>query len=317
MNSRLNKLSYFLKIASEDEPFIPRLSPEEESMLGAERPGSSFKHTPSDVFNKIRERTLERRRNMLPELEPGEVLITPGETLDALKNNPKILEWFEYIRGFVIPENYKYVVMVPCSASKPWGELSSPGSAKYYKSYWDVIKNLREDEKDNLVYWVTVSEPLGIVPQDDWDNFPAYDNPGLFRDPAQRSGLFTRDWKELYGEKYILPFDEKAREEAIQILGDVIGDFFQRNNIPGRKWISLVGGTKGKVSTHTEMIDIALNFLEKGGCEIPLTRKPKMVDAPGRPSRSGITEYTEESIRELLNKESRLNNLLYFLKISL
>jgi hypothetical protein len=321
MNSRLNKLSYFLKIASEDEDLFPPLSEREIEQSGSKSEGYQFSWADEKVTKSLMEKVWEKRRKKNPGLKKSLTLITPGQTLCALEKNPEIKKWFEYVRSFKIPDSYKYIVVVPCSASKPWGEQTSPGSAKYYKAYWDVIKTLREQGKDDQVYWLTISEPLGIIPQDNWDNFPAYDNPGLFRDPAQRSGLFTRDWIREYGEKYILPFDEEARSACIDILGKVIADFFINNNKTDRVWLSLVAGTKGKVTNHTEMLDIAKQVLEKGNCSIDLRRKPKGSDEAGRPTRKRIKEYTEEQIAELLEEdpitsESKLYRLQHFLKLA-
>lgn len=298
-SARRSRLYYLLKVSSEEDEFPP-LSEEEKRQLGTKPPGASFPWAPKHVLEELAEKILKQRQKQTPELRRDLTLITPGQTLCALENNPEIKKWFEYVRNFKIPDNYKYVIVVPCSASKRWGEFNAPGSAKYYKAYWDVIRSLREQGKEDQVYWVTISEPLGIVPQDNWDNFPAYDNPGLFRDPVQRSGLFTRDWIREYGEKYILPFDEEARSACIDILGNVIADFFKNNNTPGRVWLSLVEGTKGKITTHAEMLDIAEGVLEEGKCSVDLTRLSK-AEETGRPTRESIRRWVQGQVGQLLN----------------
>lgn len=327
LNDRSLKISCILKkVADEDdfreeleESFEPQLSEVELNQLGKKKPNAlGVKWTPREVYDNFRERLLKRRQKgiervqrLYPEealpgqtLESDMVLVTPGETEYALKNNPKILNWFEKMKNFKIPEQYKLVVLVPCAASKPWGRLTAPGAGRYYRGYWDAIERLEESKRDELVYWVTISEPLGVIPQDHWNDFPIYDNPGLFKDPAMQSGLEKQKWVRLYGQKYFLPFDDDAQRESIKILGNVISNFIENNQSPGRSWLSLVGRAKpgGRKTTHTEMLDDAVKFLQQGGCDIDLTRRPKMTNTPGKALRGPISDYTYDEINKLIDK---------------
>jgi hypothetical protein len=200
---------------------------------------------------------LKKNKNYKMELDPDLVALTPGMML-AVINGPKVQEWFEFISNYDIPDRYKYIILVPCAASKPWGKDSCSGH--YYPAY----NNIKEEYRDEA-FWITISEPLGIVPETHWDNFPAYDAPGIFRDPTmQVGGMHKKEWVKRYGDRFNPPWDEKAREKVMSILGGVIAEFVSRNQKDGRKWISFIDqhNTKGKLTTHREMVDIAKNQLE-------------------------------------------------------
>jgi predicted RNA-binding protein len=135
-------------------------------------------------------------------------------------------------------------VFVPCAKTKPW-ENATKG---IYKDY-NKIRN----EHPNL-FLVTISEPLAIVPQTLWNNFPQYDNPGLFKDTVQRSGgLFTRDFKTNFGvdQQYKIPFDESAYNTCITILSSTIKSFIENNR--HKDMISFVEDFHG-TSTHSDML---------------------------------------------------------------
>lgn len=237
-----------------------------------------------------------------PKLDPELTAYTPGETVNLL-NHPKIIEWFDKVRNFRIPENYKTIALVPCAKTKPWGK-TRPKSSDLYNAYHEISeKNQRGELKIAPIYFVTISEPLGVVPQDFWDDFPQYDNPGLFADPVMRSGgLFTRDYsKTPIGTKHIIPFDEKAYEEAISKLGTTIGEFIRNNTIPGRVFVSFVEDPSGKIkTTHSHMLDVA---------NIPDILPPQYrYDKPkGKTSkeRIGPTEHYISRLQEVEHKRQK------------
>ena len=104
------------------------------------------------------------------------------------------------------------------------------------------------------LFFVTISEPLAIVPQTLWNNFPQYDNPGLFKDTVQRSGgLFTQDFKKHFGvdKQYKVPFDEPAYNTCIDILASTIRSFIENNR--DKDMISFVEDFHG-TSTHSDML---------------------------------------------------------------
>ena len=170
---------------------------------------------------------------------------TPAETLNLMEKNP-IKNWLDNIENIKIPEEAKIIAFVPCAKTKPWKNATKG----IYKSYNKII-----NENNNDIYFVTISEPLGIVPQDNWNDFPQYDNPGLFKDVVQRSGgLFTKDWNELFGKRYKLPWDQSAYDKAIDIFAEKIAIFVNNNKKEGRKFISFVGDEK-LLGTHQDMVN--------------------------------------------------------------
>jgi hypothetical protein len=173
---------------------------------------------------------------------------TPGETLRLMKQ-PEIAAWHEKMRHYRIPADVKQVVFVPCAATKPWEGATSG----IYKSYNKLRDEMRKG-KFPSAYFVTVSEPLGVVPEREWGTFPRYDDPGLFRNDSARAGrTTTREWLERFGRNYVVPFDEKAYDQAIDGLSGVIADFARANAKPGRRFISFVDDAQG-TSTHTDML---------------------------------------------------------------
>lgn len=202
----------------------------------------------------IRKYMLLRSLKSNPKTDPNLTAYTPGETWNLFKN-PIIKKWHTDIVNHIVPEQYDTVIFVPCAKTKPW-ENANRG---IYKSY-----NRLRNEYGNL-YFVTISEPLGIVPSDMWNQFPQYDNPGLFSDPVQRSDLQTKDWKRLYNvdSRLQTPFDQNLQQECIKLLGNIIKQFIinNKNKNPNLKMLSFVEDFK-KQGTHSQMLDIA-NEIDK------------------------------------------------------
>ena len=295
--SMADELDFILKCA------MP-LSEKEVDQLGTAHPSSQFDFIDKDRWEQLRDKLVSKKpsRSYIEtdtfKYDPELTAYTPGEAL-ALLENPKIKKWFEKIESFKIPEEYKHIILVPCAASKPWG-VSCPSTGKYYKAYHDIKAKLLEDNVK--AYWVTISEPLGIVPEDMWDSFPGYDVPGLFKDPSSRmSGMTTKQWNDMFGEKFSPPFDQDAYDGAIKRLGEVISNFIANNTSPDRRWISFVKGTKGKVTTHTDMIQEAKGFLDSLGLEWDHTEYTKDRDEKGHPTRSRIYEHMSDILTNELS----------------
>lgn len=239
------------------------LSDTEKEQLGKPfgKPGSGTHYVTQ--WNKVRQHFQNRSSKRNPNLDSELTAYTPGETRQLMKH-PKISDWHDKMRNFTVPEGYHQVAFVPCAATKPWGHVRSNKSI--YGSYNRIKDDIDAGKTNKKTYFVTVSEPLGVVPQEHWDDFPQYDNPGLFKDHPQRAGMFTKDWKEHprekggTGHKQIVPFDHDAYNETISHLGKVIGDFVSHNKSrnPKLKFMSFVDNPRsaGK-STHTDMLDHA------------------------------------------------------------
>jgi hypothetical protein len=200
-------------------------------------------YVPHDIWPTFRQFLLDRSIASNDSLNPELTAYTPGETIHLL-NNSIISGWLNDIKSFKVADEFSKIVFVPCAKTKPW-ENATRG---IYKDYNRVRK-----EHPNL-FFVTISEPLAIVPQTLWNNFPQYDNPGLFKDTVQRSGgLFTRDFKTHFGvdRQYKVPFDESAYNKSIDILASTIRSFIENNR--DKDMISFVEDFHG-TSTHSDML---------------------------------------------------------------
>lgn len=258
-----NYFNLIKKYSQENDPSninYPELSEEEKSQLGQLKPGSSFSYVKPEDWKKFREFLVERSKKSNPLLDPELTAYTPGETVNLL-NHPKIVDWMKAVKNFKIPQEYKIVALVPCAKTKPWG-ANRPKSSDLYNAYHAILELQKEGDLNarGKIYFVTISEPLGVVPQDFWDTFPQYDNPGLFIDPVMRSGgLFTKDYERTpIKTKHIIPFDEAAYETAIQKLATTIEEFMNNNRAEGRVFISFVEDPSGRIkTTHSDMLDKA------------------------------------------------------------
>jgi len=220
-----------------------KLSPVELGQLGT----SGF--ISREDWPRFRRFLLDRSLASNPSLDPSLTAYTPGETLHLMAE-PEIKAWHDEITSYQVPDRYSMVAFVPCAKTKPW----AGASRGLYKSYNKII-----NDNQYPVYFVTVSEPLGIVPQSLWADFPQYDNPGLFKDNVQRTGgMFKRDWQRLFGTgPRSTPFDKSAYHQSINILGNVIKRFIQNNG--SKRFLSFVedkifNPRNKNVGTHSDML---------------------------------------------------------------
>lgn len=260
--------------SSRPPPPAVRLSAGERAQLGQPKPlkngkQSSYRFVPKDRWDEVRALLLARSKKSNPSLDPALTAYTPGETR-ALLSHPEIRAWHARMRAFDIPPEFDTVAFVPCAKTKPWDGLRS---GSLYGAY-NAIRDRVQASDAPKVFFVTLSEPLGVVPETHWGDFPQYDNPGLFRCDAQRSGLFTGDWLEgPFGEKLIIPFDDAAYRASIDALAQVISDFAARN-AEGRRFVSFVEPLSGPPGTHSEMLDRAAAILGRP-IVAPADRHPK------------------------------------------
>lgn len=228
---------------------IPQLSANEKSQLG--QPSNTRWIPDPEEWVDVRDYLLEKSQKRDPDLTPEMTAYTPGETQELLKH-PVVSDWHKTMATFTIPSDVDTVVFVPCAATKPW----SSATRGIYKSYNKIREEMRAGEIPSA-YFVTISEPLGVVPEERWDDFPTYDNPGLFKNDSARAGrTTTKQWKKNFGKNFVIPFDEEAYDDCIETLGAVIADFAKHNAKPGRRFLSFVDDRSGK-STHTDMLERA------------------------------------------------------------
>jgi hypothetical protein len=225
------------------------------------------------------------------ELDPEMTGYTPGETLELIKH-PKVQAWFKRMSKFKVPDKYGLVVFVACAASKPWGMSCVKGD---FYPYYNQIRADVQSGKIKPLYFVTISEPLGIVPEDLWgdnpqDYFPQYDNPGLSKDTPTQSGMTTKTWPNSpLGSKREMPFDDEAYEEAIQQLGEVVATFIKNNS--DHQFISFVEHANSKsISSHSHMLDVAERI---SGINIP--RNPKKANV-GHKKGINVADHTRSRL---------------------
>lgn len=231
----------------------------EISQMG--QPKGKYKYLSQEEYPVIRnillKKSQERAKKNKVDLDPEMTAYTPGETLKLL-NHPKVINWFKTIRTFEIPENYEMVILVPCAATKPWG--FSCKNSSFYKAYNEIRRQVQNNEIDS-VYFVTISEPLGVIPEifwgDDLSNmFPLYDNPGLFKDNFLQTGFTKKQWdKTPIGIKREMPYDNVAAVKAIEIIGKEIGAFLKNN--ASHQFVSFVEYSDSGMSTHSKMLSVA------------------------------------------------------------
>lgn len=226
--------------------------------------------------------------------DPDLAAYTPGETLELL-NHKEVKKWFKYLENFSIPDNVEAVILVPCAASKPWFNHKNVNKSKLYKAYNQIITEIKNNEFPNI-YFLTISEPLGIVPQDNWNNFPKYDNPGLFKDDFLRTGLVKTDWNKTFLKtKHLLPFDSIAYEKCIKKLAQVIEKSLSKINVP---IISFVDSKEH--TTHGDMLD----KVQMINSSIKITRNMKKDKARTSP----YDHLKEKIIEQLLPQNTTRKN---------
>jgi hypothetical protein len=292
--------------SSTKPPPATGLSEVERAQLGTPKGGrSDFDYISEEnwpilremlVRNRAGKKTYKQTETFGP-LDPELTAYTPGETLKLL-SHPKIVDWHNKVSNYKIPDEYETVVLVPCATSKPWGAAACGGA--YYPAYNKILKEVESGEIPGPVFFATISEPLGIVPMDMWGEFPAYDNPGLFNDDPMRSGMETKDWNaSQFGQKYMLPFDQEAKDKSIDILGDVVANFVDNNQSSGRQFMSFVDVkdmNPKKPTTHALMLERAEKTLDR---EIvsPTARFGKGPNVGGQPKWPRIYDH----IRKILS----------------
>lgn len=197
-------------------------------------------------WQRIRATLLARSLAANALLDPAMTAYTPGET-ESLLAHPDVVAWHARCVE-PLPDRYSRIVLVPCAKTKPW-TVEATRRSKLYAAYHAIIPEVPD------TCFVTVSEPLGIVPMGSWGHFPQYDNPGLFSDDAQQSGMTRRQWEASeHGRWYGLPFDPAAQRRCIETLGGVVGAFLAAH--ADREIVSFVDGVG---STHGRMLDVAVS----------------------------------------------------------
>ncbi len=247
------------------------LSKIEQEQLGKPKPGSIFNYVTEEEWQILRQTLVGNSFASNKFLkDPSMVAYTPGETYKLL-HHPEVIAWQEAVETYQVPKENSTIILVPCAKTKPWDEKNSRRSVSY-RAYHEIIK-LSQQGKIPSVYFATISEPLGIVPQEMWGNFLQYDNPGLFNEDYLRTGFVQDDWNAVLGQRRVLPFDRDLYEESVTLLGAVIASFIVSNS--DRRILSFVDALPGQKSTHQDMLDWALAQINESGLDINLQRFTK------------------------------------------
>lgn len=170
---------------------------------------------------------------------------TPGDTL-GLPDRPEVAAWRTALGGMGVPRGTRLVVLMPCAKTKPWADAPR----RLYRAY----NRIRADRPAG-VFFATVSEPLGIVPETRWADFPAYDNPGLSSCTVMPSGRFTQDGPAAMGRiRRRIPYDPTARAEALARLGETVGAWIRAQGHPVLAFVDDGAPGTAADSTHEIMI---------------------------------------------------------------
>jgi len=237
-------------------------------------------------YEHVRDVLLQETIRKRPDTDPELTAYTPTETLDLMENNETIGAYFEHLESYRIPE-VKTLVGIPCAAAKPWTRDVQDGRASQYGAVWEV----KDDVKD--AYFVTVSEPLGIVPEDHWDlqvdgiGSVFYDVPGLFSALPQFR-CSREDFERKYGfEKKRVPFDRDDYKRCVEILGHEIAVFLSNNADRYERAEFFVK----KGSTHDAFMKEALAQLDDDLQErVNVNYLPKGYIKPGNPGGKAFQE---------------------------
>ena len=205
-----------------------------------------------DAWQRFRAELVKKSAKRNPGFfDPMLAAYTPGETLGLLEE-PRIKAWLDAVPDIQVPEDCVGVMFVPCAASKPWRNHANARKSKLYSAYNQLIDEMEAGTRPKW-FFITVSEPCALVPQDKWNDFPPYDNPGLFKDDFLRTGLVKSDWSKTFlGSKHRLPFDQAAFDQCIRVLGTQIEAFLGKQSKP------IVSFVDDEIpTTHGAMLDCA------------------------------------------------------------
>ena len=220
-------------------------------------------------FNSLISKSLSRN----PKTDRELCLYNPTDTLRALKTNKKIKNWHNYIINQYTPPKKRILLFFPCAAYKPWTEGKT--RSQNYKMLYSL---LRKKEIKNEIALHTVSEPLALIGENDYETMPLYDNPGLFK-------WFTR--------KNGLKWDQKAFEKSVEYLGKLLAKFLKKHQEKYEKVLAFVKPN----SSHQLMMKFAKRF-----SNLDIQIAPKRSDYAKL--RNNYVWLANENIRKLL-----INNL--------
>jgi len=152
--------------------------------------------------------SLEQALKINPKLNPKLFLPTPEAVLRAIEVSP-IKDWLNFIANeYVLPRKVSLLLLVPCSAYKPYSEARDELYRRLIYEIKPKLKNAR---------MITVSIPLALEPEEYWN-------------------LQWRGYNLIYdcpffpgSEKLGFKWEGPAAEEVTKKLRKVIESFWKRN----------------------------------------------------------------------------------------
>jgi predicted RNA-binding protein len=170
-----------------------------------------------ETFDEAQKKTEDTRRKMfidsirekIPAIDPDLAFLTPVEILDAMTNNPVILDYHRKLESYEAPEK-ELALLYPDADRKPW--TNGKTDALIYRNLHTSIKNLKLADR---VHIFTISPLLGVVPMEWYDEMPMYDASGSQSFMVRRRGL---SW------------DQEIFRDVIQKSGELLESFLSRNH---------------------------------------------------------------------------------------
>ena len=177
-----------------------------------------------DTFDEVKKKNEDVRRKMfvdsirekVPAIDPDLAFLTPGEVLDAMKNNDIITGYHKKLQSDYQAPEREIGLLFPDADRKPW--THGVTSALSYRNLHMSLKNLQMTDK---VAVYTVSPVLGIVPMDWYDSMPMYDSGGIQSFMVRRRGL---------------PWNPDEFRSVINLAGEIVSEFLGKHHETCGKW---------------------------------------------------------------------------------
>lgn len=163
-----------------------------------------------------------------------------------LLRNKDVLDFYHYVLDeYHIPRGKKIALFLPCTATKPYSKSQT------HKKIKAVIYN-SGNSHPNIIHELIVSEPLGIVPRDLEDKYPAahYDMVLDTWFPASKlPELRKKGWgNDISKARDAQKFSTKPKNKLISILSERVAEFLEKTSKDYQYRIGFVR------STHKEIL---------------------------------------------------------------
>jgi hypothetical protein len=176
-----------------------------------------------ETFDEAQKKTEDTRRKMfidsirekIPAIDPDLTFLTPDELIQAMNENPIVLDYFKRLDDYDAPEK-ELGILYPDADRKPWTKGST--DALIYRNLHTSIKNLKIEDRISIY---TISPLLGVVPMEWYDDMPMYDASGAQSFMVRRRGL---SW------------DQEKFRQVIQKSAEKLDSFLSRNHEKVKTW---------------------------------------------------------------------------------